>query len=348
MRTLRRLERLRGRARALRLAVRPRAVILAYHRVAEAQTDPQLLCVSPRRFDEHLEVIRQSCRLARLDGLEELMRDGRNLSRSVVITFDDGYADNLLNAKPLLEKHDAPATVFVSSGNTGGRHGFWWDNLEHLLLAAERLPKTVSVSLNGQVHTFEVGPLESAGGVEAWNVLGPEPPAPRHAAYLALSSLLKPLPDTERSNALRQLAQAVGASEEGWESHRTMTPQELRQLADGGLVEIGAHTVTHPQLSVQAAEEQRWEIQESRRVLQETIGKSVVSFAYPYGGRTDYTDVTAGLVRDAGYRQACTTSRGCVTKRTDLFQLPRFLVRDWDGEEFARRLHGMFNPQVSH
>jgi peptidoglycan/xylan/chitin deacetylase (PgdA/CDA1 family) len=99
-----------------------RAVILLYHRVTELAADPQLLSVSPQHFAEHLDVIRK---VGLPMPLKSLWQDGRRERSSkcdVIVTFDDGYADNLYNAKPLLESHDVPATVFVSSkGILAGR-----------------------------------------------------------------------------------------------------------------------------------------------------------------------------------------------------------------------------------
>ena len=123
-------------ARWFRPPVAARAVILLYHRVADLPSDPQLMAVTPRHFAEHLEVIRQSCRPLRLHDLGEALPD-----RSVVVTFDDGYADNLHHAKPLLAAHDVPATVFVTSGYVGSDREFWWDDLERILLETPSLPR---------------------------------------------------------------------------------------------------------------------------------------------------------------------------------------------------------------
>src|SRR4030095_8520096 len=88
-----------------------RALILMYHRVAELRNDPYLLAVQPNHFSDHLEVIRRHCFPIKLQQLVKALANGRIPKRAVVITFDDGYADNLLNAKPLLERYGTPDTV---------------------------------------------------------------------------------------------------------------------------------------------------------------------------------------------------------------------------------------------
>ena len=87
--------RLTGRSRAAGL-------VLMYHRVAEVDNDPWALAVSPRHFDEHLQVLRASYQTATPRQVAAAT-DGEEVALgTVVVTFDDGYADNLHLAKPLL------------------------------------------------------------------------------------------------------------------------------------------------------------------------------------------------------------------------------------------------------
>src|SRR5439155_1180311 len=79
-------------------------VVLLYHRIAHATSDPQLLCVKPEHFAQHVEVVAESYQPVRLRDLVAALRAGELPSRAVAITFDDGYADNLAAAKPVLEQ----------------------------------------------------------------------------------------------------------------------------------------------------------------------------------------------------------------------------------------------------
>lgn len=107
-----------------------------YHRVAATEHDPLELCVAPERFVEHLDLLQS---LGRIVPLAEIARVKGN-GLTVAITFDDGYADNALAAAPLLEKRDAPATVFVVAGAVGSGRAFWWDRLAALVGLDEYWP----------------------------------------------------------------------------------------------------------------------------------------------------------------------------------------------------------------
>jgi peptidoglycan/xylan/chitin deacetylase (PgdA/CDA1 family) len=117
----------------------------------------------------------------------------------------------------------------------------------------------------------------------------------------------------------------------------------VRALAAGGLVEVGAHTVSHARLSAIPAAVQRDEITGSKRTLEETLGRSVTSFAYPFGGPEHYSADSVALVKEAGFARACSTSPGLVQRDSDVFQLPRVIVNDCDGDAFEARLRAAFS-----
>lgn len=340
--------RLRHQLRRLWLVTHPRVVVLLYHRVAEVSSDPQLLCITPKHFEEHIEYLRLHYRLINLWDLKQSLEAGRIPPKAVVVTFDDGYADNLYNAKPLLERYDVPATVFVTTGYLGGRRGFWWDELERLLLLAPLLPEHLQINLNGSIYEWHLGewahlPKALDVSYQKWNVESGIDPTPRHVAYRKLCQLLRPLNEETRNKVLSYLGtQAVFP--DGWRADgRALTFEELKKLSKGELVKIGAHAVTHPMLAAQSSELQRWEIIESKRRLETILRRLVTSFSYPYGGQSDVNENTIAFVREAGYETACANVPGVIRKKINPYWIPRFLVRDWGKEEFARSLKRFFD-----
>jgi len=331
--------------RHIRNLVTQQAIILLYHRVIDLPTDPQGLCVSRRNFAEHLQLLRAWGRTIHIKMLSHALQHGDWGHRIILITFDDGYADNLYNARPLLERYDIPATVFVTTGYLGSKKEFWYDNLERIFLHSGPLPEVLQLNVNGFRMECDLGiraaAIEDAcNNLEPWQFSHNDIPAVRHTLYRTLCEMLRALPDAERQEVLNNLAAWAGMDMVNRPTHRTLSSEELIRLADGGLIDIGSHTVSHPVLSLLPLELQTEEITRSKVRIEEILGRPVDGFAYPFGGRSDYTEQTVAVVRDAGFHWACSNIAGMVRRDTDSWQLPRFLVRDCDGESFGRALKG--------
>ena len=145
-----------------------------------------------------------------------------------------------------------------------------------------------------------------------------------------------------RDKALDDLRKWAGMDRRGRPERLCCTMAQLKQLAAGDLIEIGAHTITHPSLAAIPLESQREEIAGSMTQLEAMLGRAITSFAYPYGTRDDYTADTVQLLRDGGFARACSNFPAIITPQTDHFQWPRRVVNDWNGEEFTQRLAKWF------
>ncbi|MER3428827.1 MAG: hypothetical protein C4334_12170 [Pyrinomonas sp.] len=197
---------LKRSAKRFELRFKRQALILVYHRIGDSGGDPWKLSVSPSHFKEHLEVLRRFYRTASLRQIISDLQRGRLKRQCVVITFDDGYRDNLIQAKPLLERYDVPATVFVISGFIGQSGEAWWDELEKLLLQPKSLPPTLRLEICGGIYERRI---ESCDGDHAqfrsWNAWTEAPPTLRHALYLELYGILRKLSTEERTNVMNLL-----------------------------------------------------------------------------------------------------------------------------------------------
>ena len=114
----------------------------------------------------------------------------------------------------------------------------------------------------------------------------------------------------------------------------TLTPEDLRQLAASDSVTIGAHTVDHVRLRSRPAREQQDTISGSKEELEQSIGRAVSHFAYPFGGRDDFDDRSVDAVRSAAFDTACTTIPGTARSSADPYRLPRRVVMDWGRPRF--------------
>jgi peptidoglycan/xylan/chitin deacetylase (PgdA/CDA1 family) len=334
--------------RAARMALRSRGVILLYHRIAAPRTDPLLLCVSPDHFEQHLAVLRKDYHPLSLGELAAAQAAGAVPDRAVAITFDDGYADNATAAAPLLRASGQRATVFIAGNCLEGKP-FYYDELEEILLLAPRLPRKIRLTIDGQPLAWELGgwarlPKNVAQNYWLWNVDATTDPTPRQRCYRELFDLLRGASPAVRARALADLRKAAGAG--AGSARRMMTRAEIRKAAQTGPLEFGAHTRSHPALNRLSAAAQREEIVRGRQMLEAAAGVPVTAFAYPYGSPWDVSRETVRLARAAGFACACANTPAPVDAESDPYWLPRCLVRDWDGAEFARRLEGFFRPRA--
>ena len=295
-----------------------------YHRVASLEVDPWALCVTAQNFAEHLEVLQKEARPISLKQLVQAHTQGHIPDRAVAVTFDDGYADNLYNAKPLLEKYNIPATVFVASGFVGHKYEFWWDELERIFLQPGTLPEILTLSVNGKTYQWELG--EAADYSEdnyqrycGWTVDWQEAPSLRQSLYFSLHQLVQPLPEAERREVINNLRAWSGVKLAGRPTHRALSREELLTLSRGEMIEVGSHTVTHPFLAALPKSSQLDEIQRSKTFLEESIGRPVRKFAYPYG---IYAKETVKIVRKAGFDSACATIVDSVWRGSSPFSAP--------------------------
>lgn len=320
---------------------RPRqALILMYHRVAEADSDPWGLCVSPAHFAEHLGVLQQHGTCIRLKDLVHALQNGRLPLKALVLTFDDGYADNYHNAKPLLERYGIPATFFLTTGQLGSRREFWWDELGRLLLQPGMLPERLQLTIEGKAHEWHLGDdacysEESCRQHRSWRAWE-EAPSERHVLYLSLWEKLYELSESEKQRVLSELRAWAGVHPRGRSTRRTLSTDEVVSLGQHDLIEQGAHTATHPPLALLPTDAQLREIQQSKTRLVQLLGRPVTSFSYPHG---HYTAETVSLVRQAGFTCACSTTATPIQPSSDCFQLPRMQVMDWDGKAFNQQLN---------
>lgn len=320
----------------------PAVCILLYHRIADSLSDPWDLCVSPQNFAEHLEVIREIGEPLSLETMEQELRAGRLPAPGIVLTFDDGYADNLTHALPILERQRIPAAVYPPAGMVGGGREYWWDELEYVLLEAEDLPETIDLQIGGKAYRRSLGQEHSLPRAEfvrraSWRTWMPAETA-RQEIYLELWQLLHPMLHAARAEVIEAILDWAQLPHPARDDRRIIGWDEAAALTAGGWFRIGSHGMTHSSLAALPPAEQAFELRESKRILETRVGREVTSLVYPYGKPADYSDLTVRMAAEAGYRTALINSRGLVRPGADPFRLPRFHVGNWPGEELARRL----------
>lgn len=290
-----------------------RLSILIYHRVLSERDSMRPGEPTSVEFDWQMRLINHHFNVLPLDEATRLLREGRLPPRSVCVTFDDGYRDNLTVALPILQRYAIPATVFIASSYLdGGR--MWNDTIIESLRLCPR--ETLELPELG-MDSVRLGDINQRRAV-AYDVIG-------KSKYLA----------QERRE---EIAAVIAGQVQGLPEDLMLTSEEVRELHHKG-IQIGGHTVTHPILSRVDNTVAFEEILVGKNTLENICGAPVTTFAYPNGRLTaDYTQDHAKFAEEAGFESAVTTEWGAADRATDPFQLPRFTPWDQRASKYLLRM----------
>jgi peptidoglycan/xylan/chitin deacetylase (PgdA/CDA1 family) len=185
------------------------------------------------------------------------IKNGTLSDKFVSITLDDGYANNLTNALPILEENNVPATLFITAGRIGEPFMHLWENN---------------------------------------------------------------IPNKDKD--------------------RPLSVEELKLIASSPLIEIGAHTMTHPRLCDLSRSDQEREIVTSKITLESIIKKPVNFFAYPYGSPNDFNEISIDITKN-NFSCACTCTWSTIDCNTNIFSLPRIFMQNFDINKFEDIISGL-------
>lgn len=283
-----------GADRWLAPAAQGLGVILTFHRVdpspPNAFAPNRLLSITPDFLDATLSEL--DARGFDVIGLDEVPD---RLSRPdygppfAVLTFDDGYRDNLLHARPVLARHRVPWTLFVTSDFADGRGRLWWVELERAIARLDRVRVVVgkrSVDLPAR------SPQEKA---------------------LAFDALYRDLRAGSEERLLDGIAghcREAGLTPGLVAADLCLGWDELRDLAADPAVTIGAHTVSHPMLAKHPLASAAREIADGRARIEAELGRPVRHLSYPVGDPVSAGPREFALARAQGFATAVTTRPG--------------------------------------
>lgn len=278
--------------------------IFYYHGVIERKADPLL----ERNFNllsdfqSHIRFLRRFRILGLAELADALSNNTGRFGAAAIITFDDGYANNLL-AGEIMNAARLPWSIFISTGAVGRDNSTWPLELALLLLHGQA----------GQVEALD----------RIWSLKSRDA---REAAFQAIRVRLKAMPQPLRRELLDWVRQQFPEREiqrllKEFPSLQMLSWEEVKHLANGG-AEIGSHGVDHEIHHPNQPETTRsFELTESKAELERRLNRPCLFFAFPDGG---FTRHSADEVRAAGYKLSFTTQPDTVKHGASPFLLPRF------------------------
>ncbi len=286
--------------------------IFVLHRVRPPSAEPRLpgnarLEVSPAFLASLVDfVVDAGFDVVSLDEAHARLAGKSADRRFVCFTFDDGYADNYEYAYPVFRERGLPFAVYVASGYVSRSSMLWHYMLERLLLRHNE----IRYELDG------VPRVERATTIEE-----------KEALYGRLCNIVMGLPSARWPALFDSLFDETGIRPEQFHAE-VMDWDQVTALSGDPLVTIGAHTVNHYNLALLDEEQARWEIAESKRIIEQRTGRRVRHFAYPFGLAAHAGEREFRLVEDCGFDTATTTREGNLfpAHSEHLFCLPRIEV----------------------
>lgn len=291
-----------------------RLTVLIFHRVLAARDPLRPYEPTVAEFAAILDWLQRWFTVLPLPEAITRLQSGSLPARALAITFDDGYADNHDLALPELQRRGLSATFFIATGYLDGGRMFNDTVIEAIRACRSEVLDVSELGLG--VH-----PIKNDDE--------------RRAAIAAMLPQLKRLAVEARGELAAKIAERA---EVRLSDDLMMTSEDLTRVAKVGM-ELGAHTESHPILAHLPEAAARSEIERGRQRLQDIAGRRIGLFAYPNGRPgADYTDATSGLVRALGFDAAFSTMHGVATRRSSIFDLPRFTPWDRSRLRFGVRL----------
>lgn len=301
----------------------PNVVVLRYHSVLDnpaehADSIGSGIIHSSAEFSRQMEYLSRTCNVATMDQVFDFAAGAVKLPRrSVAVTFDDGFADNLSTAIPIMNRYGVPGTIYVTAGYVASIP--WYCTLRYIFARTRRASFTDP--FDGRVRSLEN-------------------PEDRHRSFLSCSRVCARTPRAAIQNRIAALENALNVQ------YRPITPLMLDWDGVREVVRqkhtIGSHTMTHPNLAYVSAEEGRTQMVCSKMTIENQIGNKVRHFSYPSPiMEPHWTGETIETCKAAGYDTAVTCSSGAVRRGDPPLAIRRIFAHP-SREEFTWALENMF------
>lgn len=284
--------------------------IFMLHRVrpkppATAFAPNRILEITPQFLEQTIQhVLRLGREIVSLDEMHRRLLAGGGTRPFVCFTLDDGYADCIEHALPIFERHQAPFTIYLTTGLPDHRANLWWLLLEQLI----RDHAELRLRIEGRTEVHRTATVRA-----------------KYAVYGETYRRLRRLPAETCLATVNQLAADYGQDPAALCAREAMTWAMARQVVTGGLGAIEAHTLLHHAVSRQEPAALLDDVERCRARIAEMTGYRPRHFAYPFGDPDAAGERDFRLLQSLNFATATTTRKGVLfaEHRHALAALPR-------------------------
>ncbi len=279
-------------------------VIVRYHSVcSESRLISAGIRISPEAFEEQVAYFSKYFQVITMDHLIDAIKQRKTFPKNaLVFTFDDGYADNLGAAKTL-KRHGLTGLFYITAGCIETDEAFWVAEVRHLIENTNKKEMTLSLP-DGEKSIPLSNPSESEQAIKK------------------MTRLFKSVTIETRGNIRKAFRLALN-DVPMFPKDLMLNWRQLKEMLEMGM-EIGGHTMTHPNLPSATRDEAQIEIEGCKSLLETRLKTKVDHFAYPNGGSVaHFDDKTKDLLQEAGFQSATTSKAGKPDFESDLFEIRR-------------------------
>ncbi len=264
---------------------------LAYHSISNITLRPLEIEQNPQNFEQQMVYLKKYYTILTLSEFFRYLKNGHKYpDNSVLITFNDGYRDNYINAYPVLKKLGIPAAIFLTADPLEQNTPLFYDvlrycitNTGHKILDLEDCGLDKYILYRDELHLKKI--------------------------INEITNYCKKLPRGKVMELTDTVMERLSFNREHFSSLKFYLDwDEIMEMSEDGM-EFGAHTVSHSSLGYINAEQIRKEILDSKKIIERHLGKKVTAFAYPFGGISDYSSAADSILAEGGYECAFTLLR---------------------------------------
>lgn len=297
------------------------ATVFMLHRVYPSEINKLLpnenMKVSPEFLEKFIiEAKLKGYSFISLSRLYGSLLNNENLSKAIVITLDDGYADNYTHAYPIFKKHDIPFIIYVTTSFPDNTAILWWYILEDIIIQNE------SIKLNNELY-FKCSTQEQ-----------------KIETFMSLREKIIALPKENFFESIQAMFKRNTIDWHAKTRELAMTWNQIEKISNDSLATIGAHTINHFALAGLSKNELINEVVGSRDIIETHIDNSVEHFCYPFGERAEATKKEFEIINKLQFKTATTTRFGNIfpAHKNHLSALPRVMLTNdflWSKFEYS-------------